>query len=180
MPKIRQDVHQNKKLNVHLFQALKKALYKPAAFYKGIVLPICEDEGTTLKEASIISGVISASSIPVLFSAAALLNILNQPYSGARSIVIKTLLNKRYALPERVIEALVQYFLRTAETARSECPDAPAMPVLWHQCLLQFAQRYKSELTADQRSIIESVNRLLAHSDIAPEVQRELDVAMES
>lgn len=31
-----------KELNFHLYQALYKAAYKPAAFYKGIVLPLCE------------------------------------------------------------------------------------------------------------------------------------------
>lgn len=30
------------KLNVHLYEALKKGLYKPAAFFKGILFPLCE------------------------------------------------------------------------------------------------------------------------------------------
>ena len=30
------------KLNVHLYEALKKSLYKPAAFFKGILFPLCE------------------------------------------------------------------------------------------------------------------------------------------
>ena len=29
-------------MNYHLYQALKKSLYKPAAFYKGIVIPLVE------------------------------------------------------------------------------------------------------------------------------------------
>lgn len=32
----------SRKLNYHLYQALKKAMYKPAAFFKGILLPLCE------------------------------------------------------------------------------------------------------------------------------------------
>lgn len=36
-------MHDNQgKLNVHLYEALKKALYKPAAFFKGILFPLCE------------------------------------------------------------------------------------------------------------------------------------------
>ena len=35
-------MEQNKKLNWHLYMALKKSVFKPAAFYKGIVLPLCE------------------------------------------------------------------------------------------------------------------------------------------
>ena len=29
-----------RKLNYHLYQALKKAMYKPAAFFKGLVIPL--------------------------------------------------------------------------------------------------------------------------------------------
>ena len=39
-------------------QALKKALYKPAAFYKGVVLPLCESGTCTLREATVLSSVI--------------------------------------------------------------------------------------------------------------------------
>ena len=32
----------SRKLNYHYYQSLKKAMYKPAAFFKGILLPLCE------------------------------------------------------------------------------------------------------------------------------------------
>lgn len=39
---IREDIHQNKKLNVHYYAALKKSLYKPGAFFKGIIFPLLD------------------------------------------------------------------------------------------------------------------------------------------
>jgi len=42
LPHVRNDIDVNKKLNWHLYMALKKSVFKPAAFYKGIVLPLCE------------------------------------------------------------------------------------------------------------------------------------------
>ncbi|KAK6742573.1 hypothetical protein RB195_010061 [Necator americanus] len=42
LPRIRDDIDEFKKLNFHLYQALCKAVYKPAAFFKGIILPLCE------------------------------------------------------------------------------------------------------------------------------------------
>jgi len=36
LERVREDIHENKKLNVHLFSCLKKALYKPAGFFKGM------------------------------------------------------------------------------------------------------------------------------------------------
>lgn len=32
----------NKKMDVHLYDALRKALYKPAAFFKGVLFPLCQ------------------------------------------------------------------------------------------------------------------------------------------
>ena len=67
-----------RKLNYHLYQALKKAMYKPAAFFKGILLPLCED-GCTLREAVIISSIVAKVSIPMAHSAAALMKLTQLP-----------------------------------------------------------------------------------------------------
>ena len=40
LPRIRDDIDFYKKLPFHMMQCLKKALYKPAAFFKGILLPL--------------------------------------------------------------------------------------------------------------------------------------------
>jgi len=39
---IREDIDQNKKLNVQYYEALKRALYKPGAFFKGIIFPMLD------------------------------------------------------------------------------------------------------------------------------------------
>lgn len=71
LDRVRDDIHETKKLNVHLFNALKKALYKPAAWFKGFLFPMVES-GCTLRDAHIISAVLARVSIPVLHSGAAL------------------------------------------------------------------------------------------------------------
>lgn len=40
LPAIKNDIQKNKKLNVHLYNAIKKALYKPAAWFKGLLFPL--------------------------------------------------------------------------------------------------------------------------------------------
>ncbi len=42
LPRVRDDIAEYKKLNFHLYQALRKALFKPGAFFRGILLPLCE------------------------------------------------------------------------------------------------------------------------------------------
>ena len=48
--------------------ALKKALFKPAAFFKGILLPLAESGNCTLREATIVSSILAKCSIPMLHS----------------------------------------------------------------------------------------------------------------
>ena len=52
--------------------------------------------------------------------------------------------------------------------------DDPKLPVLWHQCLLAFAQRYKNEITEDQREALLDLLLVKGHKQIGPEVRREL------
>ena len=63
LPRVRDDIDEYKKLNFHLymvrslrridhwrfffFQALRKALFKPSAFFKGVILPLCEVNGNS-------------------------------------------------------------------------------------------------------------------------------------
>lgn len=112
LPRIRDDISEYKRLNFHLYMALRKALFKPAAFFKGILLPLCEASNCTLREAIIVGSVLSKNSIPMLHSAAALLKLVEMTYSGANSIFIRILLDKKYALPYRVVDAIVHHFIQ--------------------------------------------------------------------
>ena len=168
----------DKRLNVHTFQALKKATYKPAAFYKGLVFPLLERKSPkcTLREANAISAVLKTASIPALHSAAAILRLVEVPdavreWTGAKAIVLRTLLDKKYALPLRVIDALVQYFWKFSVVGQDSGRDE-VMPVLWHQCLLVFVQRFKEELAPEQKALL---MQLKGHAQIGPEVRRELE-----
>jgi essential nuclear protein 1 len=199
LERVREEIYETKKLNVHLFNALKKGLYKPAAWFKGFLFPLVGSGTCTLREAHIISAVLVRVSIPVLHSAAAikgLCDIAAQEASagteggGATNVFIKALLDKKYALPFQVIDALVFHFLRfrSVDPASVTGGDADAamdgvmgagaqnvrLPVIWHQCLLSFAQRYRNDITEDQREALLDLLLTKGHSQIGPEVRREL------
>lgn len=192
--RVREDIHETKKLNVHLYNALKKALYRPAAFFKGFLFPLVSSSTCTLREAQIISSVLAKISVPVLHSAAALLRLTEiaaeqtsvaTESAGATNIFIRTLLEKKYALPYKVIDGLVFHFLRFRAVSQMESTDNSynvgglgtndfKLPVLWHQCLLAFAQRYRNDITEDQREALLDLLVSRGHRDIGPEVRREL------
>jgi essential nuclear protein 1 len=137
----------------------------------------------------------------VLHSAAALLRLCEiaaeqtsasffSEGTGATNIFIRAFLEKKYALPYKVIDALVFHFLRFRAsdpllTAGGNGADTPMadtqsaikghkLPVLWHQSLLVFAQRYRNDITEDQREALLDLLLVRGHKDIGPEVRREL------
>jgi len=195
LPKCRDDIYFNKRLNFHLYLALKKATYKPAAFYKGIILPLAAAPDCTLKEALIFGSVIAKVSIPQLHSAAALIKLAGMRYSGAVSVLMRVsdqrsprihtrvlvtappllapppppqiMVNKKYTLPHMAVDALADHFATFLDV------DGP-LPLVWHQALLAVAQRYKADLTAAQKETLKAVMHRHVHPGITAEVRREL------
>jgi len=196
LPAVREDIREPKKsdakykLNVHLYAALKKSLYKPAAFFKGLLFPLVA-ENCTLQEAKIVAKALRDTSIPVLHSAAALQRLCeiaadsmmtDTDSASAINFFIKTLIEKKYALPYKVVDALVFHYLRFKITSmdvddyrRGRGAEGEGkLPVIWHQGLLAFAQRYKNEITEDQREALLDLLLARGHPSIGPEVRREL------
>ncbi|PIA41279.1 hypothetical protein AQUCO_02300205v1 [Aquilegia coerulea] len=167
LPRIREDIRKNKRLHFALYQALKKSLYKPAAFNKGILFPLCESGTCNLREAVIVGSIIQKVSIPPLHSSVAILKLAEMDYCGTTSYFIKLLLDKKYALPYRVLDAVVAHFMRFLD-------DTRIMPVIWHQSLLTFVQRYKNELTKEEKDNLHDLTEYQKHYLVTNEIRREL------
>ena len=168
LPRVRDDIQEHKRLHHALYQALRKATFKPGAWFKGILLPLCESKTCTLREAVVLSSVLAKTSVPALHSAAVLMKLSELEYDGTTSFFIRVLLDKKYALPYRVVDALVENFLRFAKEDRT-------LPVVWHQSFLCFVQRYKHELSKEQKKRLSKLAS--AHQNhylISPEIVREL------
>lgn len=163
LPAVRQDIAENKTLNYHHYQSIKKAIFKPKAFFRGFLFPLCEDD-CNLREATIIGSVLSKVSIPVMHSGVALMIISKMPYSGSTSLFLRILINKKYSLPTQVIDQLQAHFLSFTNEQRE-------LPVLWHQALLVFVQRYRAKLDKDK---FKNLVKLQNHPKISPEIKREL------
>lgn len=173
LEKCRDDIVTNKKLNYYYYMAIRKSLYKPAAFYKGFLLPLAQSATCTLREATIVGSALTKLSIPSNHSAAVLLRLASLPYNGSTSLFIKVLLNKKYALPRRVIDALTNHYVAFSDEVR-------VLPVIWHQSLLVFVQRYKFEFTDMQKQSLKQLLKVQPHHQISPEVRRELNTGFSS
>ena len=221
---------------------------------QGLLLPLCQSGDCNLREAVIVSSVLKRVSLPVLHAAAALLRIADMAYSGTNSFFIRVLLDKKYALPYRVVSFQVR-------PAAPPCPALPCpalpcfisfagvhatfivcctwitmdrilvqcmcmpyaltiaacasdryvltaycwqylyifvlvmqidglvdhfmqfqreqrmLPVVWHQSLLCFVQRYKHETRQEDKEALRKLIKVQYHYQVSPEITRELDAS---
>lgn len=55
--------------------------------------------------------------------------------------------------------------------------DDRELPVLWHQAFLTFVQRYKGDISSDQRDALLNLLKKQNHPVVTPEIRRELQNA---
>ncbi|ORC91034.1 putative bystin [Trypanosoma theileri] len=173
LPMTHQHMANEKKLHPALYMAIRKALFKPVAFFKGFILPLASDDECTLKEALVVASVLQRMHLPPVPTAVTIVKLAQQPFSGPRSVLLRVLIDKKMAMPYQAVDALVAYFHRFVRSHSKE----DKLPVLWHQTLLSFSQRYKGDFTAEQVSLLQQVCSRHFHYLITPEIRRELNVA---
>ena len=172
VPAIRNDIKKNKKLNIHYYNCLKRALFKPSAFFKGIILPMSLT--LSAKEASIIGSILRKCSIPNNHASAALVKLIQFCKKGKNEISVgalffmKLLLMKKYAFPKEVKEKLVNFFLSYKDYKKEN------LPVMWHQTFLCFIQHYKLDLTEVEKGKLKELNNVIGHHLISSEISKEL------
>ncbi|KFV71696.1 Bystin, partial [Dryobates pubescens] len=165
LPRVRDDIAEYKRLNFHLYMALKKALFKPAAWFKGILIPLCESGTCTLREAIIIGSILTKCSIPVLHS-----RYQGWEAAGGRAAPLGTpVLHLRLALG---LSDILDVALSSLQLLLGS--DPRQLPVLWHQSFLALAQRYKEDLSSEQKEALLELLKFHSHPQISPQIRREL------
>ncbi|EAN31591.1 Bystin family protein [Theileria parva strain Muguga] len=177
LPAVRANLSSNKTLNHHYYESLMKAMFKPTAWFKGILLPLVQ-EGCTYREGAIIGSVLKKISIPVFHVSAFIIQICQYPkWFGSTSFILTTLFQKKYKLPRKVIGECLQYFYRFINF-----PDH--LPVIWHQSLYLFLYHYQHMLNEDEYGLLRALLERHKHPQIGPAIEKLLsctiqDVEME-
>ncbi|RSH91038.1 snoRNA-binding rRNA-processing protein [Saitozyma podzolica] len=190
LDKCRDDMRMNGgKLNVHLYEALKKSLYKPAAFFKGILFPLCELqlEGSGHRGVGAVKGVgscaslgrrIASSSIDGLFRPQLALH----PYSARQEVRLAIQGRRRLGIPLHPAGERTAQPDRRGQAAGVVAPehacvcsavrDDPYVSSLLFLC--KFPAIYGSDLTPDQKDALLDVIRVRPHPTISAEIRREI------
>lgn len=101
-------------------------------------------------------------------SSVAIVKIAEMGFTGPTAIFIKTLLEKKYALPTRVVNCLASFFVK------HENSDI-ALPVIFYQLVLRVCELYSSTMDEMQKTAIKSLVRKKKHEVLTPLIVSALD-----
>ncbi|WVZ14458.1 hypothetical protein V8G54_012024 [Vigna mungo] len=158
LPRVREDIRKNKRLHFALYQTLKKALYKPAAFFKGILFPLCESRTCTLREAVIVGSIIEKVSVPPLHSSVALLKLSGMEYCGTTRIEERKWI-WRIRISIEGSSSLAEYSIACDSTVAEQGDH----------------QQYKNELQKEDKDGLRDLLEKQKHKLVTPEIHRELE-----
>uniref|UniRef100_A0A3B0MYZ6 Bystin, putative n=1 Tax=Theileria annulata TaxID=5874 RepID=A0A3B0MYZ6_THEAN len=172
LPAVRENLASNKTLNHHYYESLMKAMFKPTAWFKGILLPLVQ-EGCTYREGAIIGSVLKKISIPVFHVSAFIIQICQYPkWFGSTSFILTILFQKKYKLPIKVIGQCLQYFYKFVNY-----PDH--LPVIWHQSLYLFLYNYQHMLNEDEYKLLRELLGKHKHPQIGPAIEKLLSCTIQ-
>ncbi|CAO0791481.1 unnamed protein product [Mucor circinelloides] len=163
----------NSQLDPSLCIALKKALVcNPALFMKGLLFPLCESNTCTVAEACILANVLGQTKIPALQSATALLRLSEQLFTLPICILVQVFLQKKQALPYRVVDILTfKYF----------CQREQQLPFMWYQSLLMFTQSYSIDMVPTQkRALLALIQRVTRNDELSILIEKTIKSAIKS
>nr|CAH8864476.1 unnamed protein product [Trichobilharzia regenti] len=170
LPKVKQDIEENRRLCVHLFESLIASMFRPEEFISGVYLPWVQSE-MSKTEGVILSNLIKRATLKSRFAAVALALTLEEDFSIPRSMVIETFLAKKYHLPEAAVHRVIDYFISFDKDCTAYLTDEKRMPLTWFKSLLVFLEYYRHNINPDQREKLLKLCRRHEHPQITPEIR---------
>jgi essential nuclear protein 1 len=192
LPRCLKNISEKGKLNYHLFQSLRKAIFRPSLWFRGILFPFLKGQFNaeykpgvrfsgdtlslgTIKQSQIISAVLMKCSVPNVHASAAFLKCMELPYTGPVGVLIKLFIDKKFALPLSVIRRVTQWFLDFGKTSNldetNKNKENTKMPVLWFQSILSFGKGYYKYLNeAEIMALKNLVRKKFKHEVLSKEI----------
>nr|AAW25277.1 SJCHGC09292 protein [Schistosoma japonicum] len=170
LPKVKQDIKENRRLCFHLFEALIASMFRPEEFISGVYLPWVQSE-MSKTEGIILSNLIKRATLKSRFAAVALALTLEEDFSIPRSMVVETFIAKKYHLPEAAVLRIINYFISFDKDCTTYFTDEKRMPLTWFKSLLVFLEFYRHCVNPSQREKLLKLCRRHEHPEITPEIR---------
>ena len=164
---IREILEKSKKLPKQVWSTLMAAARRPPCFIKGLLLPLSNEPQVSVKEARVISAIVTKVRLPNDHMNALLIKICESDPTPVRTVFLSRLVSKGQALAIQAIDSILAYFLYFMAEDEKQ-------PLIWHKTLLDFVKRYGKELTYEQREALDQLLQKHPHHQITQEIRSTL------
>lgn len=144
-PRLQEAVFRSKKISSHLFLSLKVSTNRSKNFFSSLLFPILRGQSCTLKEAIILGSIINRASFlqeNVIWS---LINLLDDPCTPPKLILIRIFLSKNYTLPYRVLDILLDFFFKNSVISKNSN---------FKKCVFIFFRNYSNFISNEDKKRI--------------------------
>ncbi|VDP76694.1 unnamed protein product [Echinostoma caproni] len=149
-----------------LLELLKPLEWTPHVYPRVTKSEMSKTEGV------ILSQLIKKASLKARFASVALALTMEEEFSIPRSMVIETLLAKRYHMPEAALKRVVEYFVSFDKDCSAHFTTESRMPLSWFRSLLTFLESYHTSVDPEQRAQLIKLCRRHEHPQITPEIRQ--------
>ena len=89
---------------------MKRALFRPSSFFRGLLVPFCKSE-VTMRQAQIMGYIILQTRLPTHHLSAGLMMMLDLPFKKQILVILKFMIDKKSNLHSLVLNRIVGWFL---------------------------------------------------------------------
>ncbi|ABW98072.1 bystin-like protein (nucleomorph) [Hemiselmis andersenii] len=146
VPRFQEEIFKKKKINPHLFLTIKLSAKKEKFFFSNLIIPICSSKNCTTREAIFLASIISNCKFSINhILCLVLILIKDKLFSNSRCLILRGILSKKYNLPNRILEYLMDFFLFNKNKIKLE---------KFRNCFLIFIKNYSAFFSIEEKSCL--------------------------
>nr|UXY87148.1 bystin-like protein [Cryptomonas sp.] len=143
LPRLQECILKNEKISSHIHLIIRLARLDTKTFFSSILLPLFTSLSCTKKEAVVFSIIIMKISVQPKHIAWTLIQLLKTSQNSSKYIIIRVILSKNYNFSYRIMDNLVDYFVKNQEKINN---------VYFLKCYITFLEKYYQFLSLEDKN----------------------------
>ncbi|KAH0788206.1 Bystin-domain-containing protein [Histomonas meleagridis] len=146
-----------------IMEPITIAARTPQSFLVGFLIPLSTETICPSKTAKFISTLIAQIKLPNTYANVFIDHLCKSDRSQVITLFLSRLISRSYALTISSIDAIYAYFL-------SYQGDSEQMPMIWHNAILEFVQKYGKNLLDEQKEGLTELVKTKSNPKITPQI----------
>ena len=143
LPRLQECIFKKENLNLYIPFISKIANLNPKIFFSSIILPFFKSSNCCKKESVVLSLILLKISFQTKHISWGLIKLLKTSQNSSKFIILRTLLAKNYNFSYRLLDILVDFFIKNKHRTKN---------VFFLKCYIIFLKNYSKFLSLEDKS----------------------------